>query len=64
MIRNIGPTDRILRIVIGIAAVGLGVAFGSWWGALGLIPIITAIIGWCPIYAPLHISTCAVKQEK
>jgi len=50
--------------VIGIVAIGLGVAFRSWWGALGLIPIITAIIGWCPIYAPLHISTCAVKQEK
>lgn len=62
MTRNIGSTDRILRVVAGLAIIAAGVYFGSWWGLIGLIPLGTAAIGWCPAYAPFGISTCAVKR--
>jgi len=58
MKRNVGKIDRIVRIVIGAGMIAAGVFFESWWGAIGIVPIITAAIGWCPAYLPLGISTC------
>ncbi|MBW2557839.1 MAG: DUF2892 domain-containing protein [Deltaproteobacteria bacterium] len=57
MKRNIGKIDRIIRIVIGVGIIVSGVYFESWWGAIGIVPIITAAIGHCPAYLPLGIST-------
>lgn len=54
---NIGGTDKIVRYIVGIVIILLGLYFKSWWGALGLIPLLTALIGWCPLYAPFKIST-------
>lgn len=54
---NMGKTDRIIRAVVGLALIALGVIFNSWWGAIGLIPLVTAAIGWCPAYFPFGIST-------
>lgn len=63
MTRNIGSIDRALRIGGGVALLALG-AFGplGWWGAIGLLPIATALIGWCPAYPLLGINTCASKS--
>lgn len=55
---NVGKTDRTIRIIIGICIVAAGVYFKSWWGAVGIIPLFTAAIGWCPIYLPFGISSC------
>ncbi len=55
---NVGKADRIVRVVIGIAIIGTGAYFKSWWGAIGVVPILTAIIGWCPVYVPFGISSC------
>lgn len=55
---NVGKEDRIARIVIGICIIGAGVYFQSWLGAIGVIPLITAALGWCPLYVPLGISSC------
>ena len=54
---NVGKTDRMIRIVAGAAIVALGVYFQSWWGAIGLIPIVTATLGWGPAYVPFGISS-------
>ena len=54
---NMGKTDRTVRMVIGLAVLGAGYMYGSYWGLLGLIPVLTAFIGWCPLYAPFKIST-------
>ncbi len=62
MKRNVGNTDRIVRIVLGLALIALGLYFGTWWGLIGLVPLATAAIGWCPLYAPFGISTCPVKK--
>ena len=57
MIKNIGNVDRVIRIAIGAAVLGIGVSQGAWWGWLGLIPLATAFIRWCPAYLPFGIST-------
>lgn len=62
MASNIGSTDRIIRIVLGVAIIGVGIYFGSWWGAIGLVPLVTAAIGWCPLYVPFGLSTCPAKR--
>ncbi|HKK69879.1 MAG TPA: DUF2892 domain-containing protein [Candidatus Krumholzibacteria bacterium] len=59
---NVGGIDRGLRIVVGIAALAAGVAFSSWWGALGAIPLVTGLVGRCPVYLPFRASTCAPRQ--
>jgi hypothetical protein len=60
--QNIGNSERVLRIVIG-AALAVAAAMGmiGWWGWLGLIPLVTGLVGWCPPYALLGISTCKTK---
>mgnify|MGYP006307263527 CR=1 FL=1 len=56
---NMGSTDRIIRGVVGIAVLGAGYYFQSLWGLIGLIPLVTALIGWCPAYVPFGISTAS-----
>lgn len=59
---NVGGFDRILRLVVGIALVALA-ATGTVgvWGYLGIVPIATAALGWCPAYLPFGISTCKTR---
>ncbi|MCB0036348.1 MAG: DUF2892 domain-containing protein [Anaerolineales bacterium] len=59
---NVGTTDRILRAVIGLVIIAAGFYFTSWWGAIGAILLVTAALGWCPLYLPFGLSTCATKQ--
>ena len=61
---NVGRTERIIRVVVGLVIVGIGVAYGSWWGAVGLVPIATGLTGWCPPYALLGINTCSEAAKK
>ncbi len=63
MNKNVGSADRTLRIILGIVILALGFYFKSWWGVIGLVPLLTAFIGWCPAYAPLKISTAKKKSE-
>ena len=51
MKKNLGSTDKLIRILLGLVIIFLGVKYQTWWGALGLILPITALINWCPIYA-------------
>ena len=62
MQNNVGKADRVFRIVAGIAIIAAGVYFGSWWGAIGALPLLTATIGWCPAYLPFGISTCRTRE--
>jgi len=61
---NVGGADKFLRIFLGIIIIGAGFYFQTWWGAIGIIPIITSLIGWCPMYNIFGISTCKVKESK
>jgi hypothetical protein len=55
--KNIGGADRVVRIVAGLVIIGTGLAMKSWWGAIGLLPLATGLIRWCPAYLPFGIST-------
>lgn len=57
MKKNMGITDRWIRVVAGVAIIAAGVYFKSWWGAVGLILLLTATIRTCPLYLPFGIST-------
>ena len=63
MTSNVGGIDRILRIVLGLVLIGLA-ATGTvgWWGWLGVGPLLTGAIGWCPPYAILGFNTCSMKK--
>ena len=61
MKQNVGGIDRIIRLVVGIALIAWGVVEGSWWGAIGIIPLFTAVVSFCPFYPLLGIST---KKEQ
>jgi len=54
---NVGQTEKIIRIVVGVALIIAGAIYGSWWGAVGLIPLVTGFIGWCPAYKALGLNT-------
>lgn len=59
MKKNMGNVDRSIRVVIGIVLLALGVMYHAWWGAIGLIPLATAAIGFCPLYTVLGLKTCS-----
>ncbi len=56
---NVGMVERVVRITVGLAILALGISFQSWWGLVGLLPLLTAVVGWCPLSALLGVSTCA-----
>jgi hypothetical protein len=62
MKRNIGKSDKVVRLVVGAAVIAAGVYFQSWWGVIGAVPILTALMGWCPPYSLLGINTCAARS--
>ena len=55
---NIGSTERLLRIIIGVVIIGLGLYFQSWWGVVGLILLLTGLFRFCPLYKMLGMNTC------
>ena len=63
MEKNIGSADRTLRIIVGIVILLVGFVFKSWWGIIGVVPLVTASLGWCPAYLPFGISTCKTTQS-
>ncbi|MCW8964566.1 MAG: DUF2892 domain-containing protein, partial [Gammaproteobacteria bacterium] len=63
MKQNVGSIDRGIRFVVGAAIIAAGVYYQNWWGAIGAIPLLTAIIGWCPPYALLGLSTCKAEAK-
>ena len=63
MTQNVGGIDRTLRILIGLALIAAA-ATGTvgWWGYLGVVPLLTGLVGWCPPYALFGWNTCAMKK--
>jgi hypothetical protein len=58
---NMGSIDRIVRGVAGVALIAWALLGGPVWAWIGLVPLLTAAIGWCPAYVPFGISTCGKK---
>lgn len=64
MTKNIGTLDKTIRIILGIVILALGLWLKSWWGLIGLLPLATALVGWCPPYSLLGINTCKADQPQ
>lgn len=64
MARNVGNVDRLVRFILGVVVIAAGFVFQTWLGALGLIFVGTALIGFCPLYTLFGISTCPLKTNK
>jgi hypothetical protein len=64
MKKNVGSVDRLLRIIVGAVIVVWGVYSDSWWGLVGLVPLMTGLLNWCPIYLPFNLSTIKRGDNK
>lgn len=62
MKKNIGITDRWIRIVAGLAIGIAGIYYQSWWGLLGILFLLTALIRTCPLYLPFGLNTLRTKK--
>jgi hypothetical protein len=61
---NVGNVERVIRVVAGLVLIGLAATDTiGWWGWLGLMPLATGLLGWCPPYTLLGINTCSVKKS-
>lgn len=65
---NVGGVDRGFRIVAGIVLLALVFVLGEdglWlWGLIGIVPLATGLMNWCPAYSLFGMSTCKVEQKK
>jgi len=60
---NVGGIDRILRTVIGLALIALTLTGTiGVWGWIGVVPLLTAALGFCPLYTVLGFSSCPMKK--
>ena len=63
MTANVGGIDKILRIVAGAGLIGATVAgMLPAWGYIGIVPLATGIMGWCPAYTLFGMNTCGTKK--
>ena len=63
MEKNVGVIDKGLRIVVGLVILAIGLYFQNWWGAIGLIPLVTGLVNWCPLYRILGLNTCKTAHH-
>lgn len=64
---NVGDVDRALRVVAGIVLLSLVFILegnARWWGLIGIVPIATGLLRWCPAYIPFGISTCKAPKPE
>lgn len=60
---NVGGIDKVLRIVVGLALVAWAVMGGPVWAWIGVVPLASGLLGWCPAYTLLGIKTCPMKKD-
>jgi hypothetical protein len=69
MTANVGMIDRVIRIVVGILLIAFALRVGfpetgwNWIGWIGVVPILTAIFGYCPAYSLIGLSTCPLTRK-
>ena len=64
--KNVGSADRIVRVIIGLAILSLFYCYpNAWWRyytLIGLVPLLTGLFSFCPLYSMLGMSTCPTKK--
>ena len=64
MHHNVGGIDQILRIVLGVVICTIGVIYINWWGIVGLIPLVTGTMSWCPLYNLVGLSSLKISESE
>ena len=64
MHHNVGGIDQILRIVLGVVIYTIGVIYNNWWGLVGLIPLVTRTMSWCPLYNQVGLSSLKISEPE
>lgn len=60
---NVGSTDKIIRIILGVVIIAAGFYFKTWFGLVGIVPLLTAFVSFCPLYSIVGINTCKVGKS-
>lgn len=61
--KNVGTVDKVIRIILGLVLIALVfVGPQTPWGWIGIIPLATGLIGFCPLYSVLGMNTCGTKK--
>jgi hypothetical protein len=61
---NVGGSDKAARFIFGGLIIAVGVYYQSWWGAIGLVPLLTASVSYCPAYSLLGFSSDKNTNQK
>ena len=62
--KNEGTADRVIRVVVGLALLSLVVVGPqTMWGLVGLVPLLTGLVGFCPLYKIFGFSTCPLQSK-
>jgi len=64
MKENVGGFDKYLRIAIGVVILIVGYIYESWWGLIGIIPLLTGLVNRCGLYYLIGVSTCKTVESK
>jgi hypothetical protein len=63
MKKNVGGIDRVLRIVLGLGLLSMTIVGPqTMWGLVGVVPLLTGLVSFCPLYPMLGLSTCPLKK--
>ena len=61
MKKNVGKVDKVIRIIAGVGLIAYAVMTQTTWAYLGVIPLLTAFVSFCPLYVPFGIKTCKTE---
>jgi hypothetical protein len=64
MKKNVCASDRIIRIILGLVIIAWGIYAENWFGLIGIVPLMTALLNWCPFYMPFKLSTIKRGDNK
>ena len=59
---NVGGIDKIIRILAGVALIAWALMGGPVWAWIGIVPLATGLLGWCPAYTLFGMNTCPMKK--
>lgn len=62
---NVGGIDRAVRIIVGLGLLSMFFFVqgdAKWWGLIGLVPLFTALVRWCPAYTLFGVKTCPISK--
>jgi len=60
---SVSSAERVIRIVLGLVIGAAGLYFQRWFGLITIVPLVTALVGWSPLYTIFGSSTCRLQPD-